>query len=70
MPIDQRRRYLVIWRRQKRKLHVCRIVVTSQFGTITTPRSRMLARDASFFRVISTASLWDLHLWRQWGEVM
>ena len=25
-------------------------------------------RDVSFFSVISTTSLWDLRLWRQWGE--
>jgi len=32
--------------------------------------SRMLARDADLFNVISTASLWDLRLSRQWGEGM
>ena len=37
---------------------------------ITTPRSRMLEKDDSFFNVISTASLWDLRLWLQWGEGM
>ena len=30
----------------------------------------MLEKDASFFNVISTASLWDLPLWLQWGEGM
>ena len=30
----------------------------------------MLEKDASFFDVISTASLWDLRLWLQWGEGM
>ena len=34
------------------------------------PRIRMLEKDASFFNVISTASLWDLRLWLQWGEGM
>jgi hypothetical protein len=29
---------------------------------ITTPRSRMLEEDVSFFNVSSTASLWDLPL--------
>jgi len=32
--------------------------------------SRMLAREARLFNVISTASLWDLRLSRQWGEGM
>ena len=41
-----------------------------RFAAITLPRSRMLATDASFFSVISTASRWDLRLWRQWGEWM
>ena len=41
-----------------------------RFAAITVPRSRMLAIDASFIRVISTASRWDLRLWRQWGEGM
>ena len=41
-----------------------------RFGAITTSHSRMLARYASFFSVNSTASLWDLRLWRQWGEGM
>ena len=27
-------------------------------------------KDASFFNVISAASLWDLRLWCQWGEGM
>ena len=31
---------------------------------------RMLEKDASFFNVLSTASLWDLRLWLQWGEGM
>ena len=44
--------------------------VTFRFGAIITRRSRMLARDASFFSVISTASLWDWCLWRQCGEGM
>ena len=30
----------------------------------------MLENYASFFNVISTASLWDLRLWLQWGEGM
>ena len=30
----------------------------------------MLEKDGSFFNVISTASLWDLRLWLQWGEGM
>ena len=30
----------------------------------------MLEKDASFFNVISTASLWDLRLCLQWGEGM
>ena len=41
-----------------------------RFAAITVPRSRMLATDASFFSVFSTASRWDLRLWRQWGEGM
>ena len=41
-----------------------------RFAAITVPRTRMLARDACFFSVISTASLWDLRLCRQWGEGM
>ena len=41
-----------------------------RFAGITVSRSRMLATDASFFSVISTASRWDLRLWRQWGEGM
>ena len=41
-----------------------------RFAAITVSRSRMLATDASFFSVISTASRWDLRLWRQWGEGM
>ena len=41
-----------------------------RFAAITVPRSRMLATDASFFSVNSTASRWDLRLWRQWGEGM
>ena len=32
------------------------------FAAITVPRTRMLATDASFFSVISTASRWDLRL--------
>ena len=44
--------------------------VTFRIGAIITRRSQMLARDASFFSVISTASLWDWCLWRQWGEGM
>ena len=31
---------------------------------------RMLEKDASFFNVLSIASLWDLRLWLQWGEGM
>ena len=42
--------------------------VTFRFGAIITRRSRMLTRDASFFSVISTTSLWDWWLWRQCGE--
>ena len=41
-----------------------------RFAAITVPRRRMLATDASFFSVNSTASRWDLRLWRQWGEGM
>ena len=41
-----------------------------RFAAITKPRSRMLARDVSLFSVISTASLWDLGILRQWGEGM
>ena len=41
-----------------------------RFAAITTPRSRMLARDVSFISVISTASLWDLRHYRQWNEEM
>ena len=61
-----------------RQLHerwrVFRVVVTSQwtrlfrFGAITTPRRRTLTRDASFFSVISTASLRELCFCSQWGE--
>ena len=41
-----------------------------RFAANTVPRSRMVATDASFFSVISTASRWDLRLCRQWGEGM
>ena len=40
---------------------LCRVF---RFAAITVPRTRMLARDASFFSVISTASLWDFRLCR------
>ena len=40
-----------------------RCVVVFRFDAIITPRSRTLARDASFFSVFSTASLWGLCLW-------
>ena len=33
-----------------------------RLAAITVPRSRMLATDANFFTVISTASRWDLRL--------
>ena len=49
------------------RLPYCRDV-TFRFGAIITRHSRMLARDASFVSVISTASLWDWCLWRRWGE--
>jgi len=57
------------------RLPYCRCVTwllwrVFRFAAITVARKRMLARDASFFNVISTASLWDLRLWRQWGEGM
>jgi len=57
------------------RLPCCRDVIVLlwrvfQFAAITVPRSRRLARYASFLRVISTASLCDLRLWRQCGEGM
>ena len=58
------------------RLPYCRCVTVLlwhvfRFAAITLPRSRMLARYACFFNVISTASLWDLRrLCRQWGERM
>ena len=64
--LDQRRRHLEIWRRDVTVL-LWRVF---RFAAITVLRSRMLATDASFFSVISTASRWDLRLWRQWGEGM
>ena len=47
-----------------------RCVVVFRFRAIITPRRRTLARDARFFRVISTASLWGLCLWHKWGDIM
>ena len=35
-----------------------------RIAAITVPRSRMLARDTNFLNVTSTASLWNLRLWR------
>ena len=72
----QRRRHLEIWRCQNEN---SAFAVLSwrhsrgcpfRFRAITTPRSRMLEKDANFFNVISAASLWDLRLWCQWGEGM
>ena len=47
-----------------------RCVAVFRFGAVITPRSRTLASDASFFKVISTASLCGLCLWPQWGDIM
>ena len=72
----QRRRHLELWRRQNEISAFALLSwrhsrdVPSGFAPFTTPRSRMLEKDAGFFRVISTTSLWDLRLWRQWGEGM
>ena len=72
----QRRRHLEIWRCQNENSAFGVLSwrhsrdVPSGFRAITTPRSRMLEKDDSFFNVISTASLWDLRLWLQWGEGM
>ena len=71
----QRRRHLEIWRCLNENSAFAVLSwrhsrdVPSGFA-LTTPRSRMLEKDASFFNVVSTASLWDLRLWLQWGEGM
>ena len=72
----QRRRHLEIWR--------C-LNENSAFGVLSWRHSRDVPsgfaplprrpaecwkKDANFFNVISTASMWDLCLWLQWGEGM
>jgi len=48
-----------------------RCVVVFRVRVITTARSRTLQEmQCSFLRGISTASLWDWWLWRQWGKGM
>jgi len=72
------RRHLEIWRRQERKRHVFRIAVASRYCCGTSSGLPPLLSGATeccremlvYFHVISTASLWDLRLWRQWGEGM
>ena len=44
--------------------------VPSGFSPLPRPVAQCWKKDTSFFNVISTASLWDLRLWLQWGEGM
>ena len=44
--------------------------VPSGFAPLPRRAAECWKHDASFFSVISTASLWDLRLWLQWGEGM
>ena len=69
--LGQRRRHLEFWCRHKRKCRVCRIVMTSPSGLAPLLRGAAECwQEMPVSLLISTASLWDWCLWRQWGEGM
>ena len=72
----QRRRHLEIWRCQNENSAFAVLSwrhsrdVPSGFAPLPRRAAECWKKDASFFNVISAASLWDLRLWCQWGEGM
>ena len=70
----QRRRHFEIWRCLNENSAFVVLSwrhsrdVPSGFAPLPRRAAECWKKHASFFNVISTASLWDLPLWLQWGE--